>query len=68
MIYKICKNDKKCFWILLSLHKLLTIELRINYVLEIQNGCNLWEQAIRYYCVDLLVFDRRAIRRLTVGS
>ena len=46
------------FWILLSLHKLLNKELRINYVPETRNRCNFWEQAFRRYCVDPLVFDR----------
>ena len=41
-----CKSEKnnKCFWILSSLH---TIELRINYVPEIRDGCNLWEQGAK---------------------
>ena len=53
---KVRKNS--WFWTLLSLHKLFNKELRINYVLEIWNGCNKWEQAFRDHCVDPLVFDR----------
>ena len=30
----------------------------LNYVPEIRNGCNLWEQVFRRYWVDTLVFDR----------
>ena len=52
------QNLYRCFWILLSLHKLLNTELRINYVPEIQKEYNLWEQALCRYCIDPLVFDR----------
>ena len=37
-----------------SLHKLFNKEPRINYVPEIRNGCDVWEQAFRRYCVDPL--------------
>ena len=47
-------KQNKCFWILLSLPKLFNKELRINYVLEIRNGCDVWEQAFRRYCIDPL--------------
>ena len=30
----------------------------MNYVPEIRNGCNVWEQAFCHYCQDPLVFDR----------
>ena len=49
----------------LSLNKLLiNKELRINYVPEIRNGCNLWEQAFRCYCVDPLVLTNGITRGL----
>ena len=37
------------------LYKLFNKEPRINYVPEIRNGCDVWEQAFRRYCVDLVV-------------
>ena len=58
---KICESEEKQLILdrtLLSLHKLFNTELRINYIPEIRNGCNVWEQAFRHYCVDPLVFDR----------
>ena len=51
-------KTNKCFWILLSLHKSLNKEPRINYVPEIRNGYDLLEQAFRRYCIDPLVFNR----------
>ena len=39
----------KRFWILLSLHKLFSKELRINYVPETRNGCDLMDQTFRSY-------------------
>ena len=53
---KVKKNS--WFWTLFSSRKLFNKELRINYVPEIWNGCNVWEQVFRHYCLDPLVFHR----------
>ena len=51
------------------MHKLLiNKELRINYVPEIRNGCSLWEQALRRYCEDRLVFERWFYTSATILS
>ena len=41
MTHKICKSEEKqMIWILLSSHKLFNKEIRMNYVPEIRNGCD----------------------------
>ena len=50
MSHKLFKSEENNY-----LDELFNKDLCINYVPEIQNRCDVWEQAFCHYCVDTLI-------------
>ena len=54
MIHKIFKSEQKRMILDIVIIVKFYKELRINYISEIRNGCDVWEQVFRCYCIDPL--------------